>query len=217
MTVWKAMADRNPDFFIHSGDAIYADNPIEAIQQQNDGRMYRNGTAPAKSPKPSTNSAATTSTISPRPTICNSTPLSPNSSWRATGPRYAVFRPPAAATTQESSEWKMSLCAPDGESARDDDIGGIHVEDLAGLERIACADRAEHFRLDIERAQLSHRPEPRQRILGARAVIARRRRRERGKRRSKPCRGWRSRRSAGRRCAPACRPAHPDRRTASRG
>ena len=33
----------------NSGDAIYADNPIEAIQQQNDGRMYRNGTAPAKS------------------------------------------------------------------------------------------------------------------------------------------------------------------------
>jgi hypothetical protein len=30
--------------------------------------------------------------------------------------RYAVFRPPAAAATQASSGWKMSLCAPDGES-----------------------------------------------------------------------------------------------------
>jgi alkaline phosphatase D len=30
MTVWKVMANCNPDFFIHSGDAIYADNPIEA-------------------------------------------------------------------------------------------------------------------------------------------------------------------------------------------
>ena len=48
MTVWKVMTERNPDFFIHSGDAIYADNPIEATQTQNDGRMYRNVTAPAK-------------------------------------------------------------------------------------------------------------------------------------------------------------------------
>lgn len=48
MTVWKVMAERNPDFFIHSGDAIYADGPIEATQTQNDGRVYRNVTAPAK-------------------------------------------------------------------------------------------------------------------------------------------------------------------------
>lgn len=48
MTVWKVMAERNPDFFIHSGDSIYADNPIEATQKQNDGTMYRNVTAPAK-------------------------------------------------------------------------------------------------------------------------------------------------------------------------
>jgi len=48
MTVWKVMAERNPDFFIHSGDAIYADNPIEETQTQNDGRIYRNVTAPAK-------------------------------------------------------------------------------------------------------------------------------------------------------------------------
>jgi alkaline phosphatase D len=48
MTVWKVMAERRPDFFLHSGDAIYADNPIEATQQQNDGRVYRNVTSPAK-------------------------------------------------------------------------------------------------------------------------------------------------------------------------
>ena len=48
MTVWKAMADRRPDFFIHSGDAIYADNPIDETQRQNDGTIYRNVTAPAK-------------------------------------------------------------------------------------------------------------------------------------------------------------------------
>lgn len=48
MTVWTVMAQRNPDFFIHSGDAIYADNPIEETQEQNDGRIYRNVTSPAK-------------------------------------------------------------------------------------------------------------------------------------------------------------------------
>ncbi len=48
MTVWSVMADRNPDFFIHSGDAIYADNPVAATQKQNDGRTYRNVTAPGK-------------------------------------------------------------------------------------------------------------------------------------------------------------------------
>jgi alkaline phosphatase D len=48
MTVWQVMAERHPDFFIHSGDAIYADNPIEETQEQNDGRIYRNITTPAK-------------------------------------------------------------------------------------------------------------------------------------------------------------------------
>ncbi len=48
MTVWSVMADRRPDFFIHSGDAIYADNPIEETQKQNDGRIYRNITSPDK-------------------------------------------------------------------------------------------------------------------------------------------------------------------------
>ncbi|KWX25388.1 alkaline phosphatase [Mycolicibacterium wolinskyi] len=48
MAIFGAMADRNPDFFVHSGDAIYADNPVPASQEQNDGRMYESVTAPAK-------------------------------------------------------------------------------------------------------------------------------------------------------------------------
>ena len=48
MTIFATMADRDPQFFIHSGDAIYADNPVEATQEQNDGKTYRNITSPAK-------------------------------------------------------------------------------------------------------------------------------------------------------------------------
>lgn len=49
LRIFSAMADRNPDFFIHSGDAIYADGPVEATQKQNNGEIYRNITSPAKS------------------------------------------------------------------------------------------------------------------------------------------------------------------------
>lgn len=48
MTIFGTMADREPDFFIHSGDAIYADGPVQATQQQNDGATYRSITSPAK-------------------------------------------------------------------------------------------------------------------------------------------------------------------------
>lgn len=48
MSVFGAMADRRPDFFLHSGDAIYADNPVPESQQQNDGGTYASITAPAK-------------------------------------------------------------------------------------------------------------------------------------------------------------------------
>ncbi|KAA0025046.1 alkaline phosphatase D family protein [Antrihabitans cavernicola] len=48
MAIFGAMADRMPNFFIHSGDAIYADNPVPATQQQNDGGTYRSVTAAAK-------------------------------------------------------------------------------------------------------------------------------------------------------------------------
>ncbi|NLU82273.1 alkaline phosphatase D family protein [Rhodococcus sp. HNM0569] len=49
MTIFATIADRAPDFFIHSGDAIYADGPIQPTQEQNDGRIYRNVTSDAKS------------------------------------------------------------------------------------------------------------------------------------------------------------------------
>jgi alkaline phosphatase D len=48
MAIFGAMADRQPDFFVHSGDAIYADGPVPETQKQNDGRTYTNVTTPAK-------------------------------------------------------------------------------------------------------------------------------------------------------------------------
>lgn len=48
MAIFGAMADRRPDFFVHSGDAIYADGPVPETQQQNDGGTYASITAPAK-------------------------------------------------------------------------------------------------------------------------------------------------------------------------
>lgn len=49
MTGWATMAARNPDFFLHSGDTIYADNPIEETVVLEDGRIWRNVTTEAKS------------------------------------------------------------------------------------------------------------------------------------------------------------------------
>jgi alkaline phosphatase D len=48
MAIFGAMADRRPDFFVHSGDAIYADGPVPGTQKQNDGRVYASVTSPAK-------------------------------------------------------------------------------------------------------------------------------------------------------------------------
>ena len=48
MAIFGAMADRKPDFFLHSGDAIYADGPVAETQPQNDGRTYRSVTSAAK-------------------------------------------------------------------------------------------------------------------------------------------------------------------------
>lgn len=42
MRIYEAMRQRNPDFFIHSGDTIYADSPITAEQKAEDGRIWRN-------------------------------------------------------------------------------------------------------------------------------------------------------------------------------
>lgn len=49
MIGWSAMAARDPHFFLHSGDVIYADNPIEAEVTLADGRVWRNLTTEAKS------------------------------------------------------------------------------------------------------------------------------------------------------------------------
>lgn len=48
MPIFGAIADARPDFFLHSGDAIYADGPIAETKKQNNGEVYRSVTADAK-------------------------------------------------------------------------------------------------------------------------------------------------------------------------
>jgi alkaline phosphatase D len=47
--VYEAMRRFNPDFFIHSGDQIYADGPIQAEVPLDDGSVWKNIVTPAKS------------------------------------------------------------------------------------------------------------------------------------------------------------------------
>ena len=42
MTIYKAMLANRPDFFLHSGDTIYADGPIAAEVRLPDGTLWRN-------------------------------------------------------------------------------------------------------------------------------------------------------------------------------
>jgi alkaline phosphatase D len=49
MRIYEAMRLRLPDFFIHSGDTIYADSPIPAQLTTDSGRVWRNITSEAKS------------------------------------------------------------------------------------------------------------------------------------------------------------------------
>lgn len=49
MKIYRSMLDARPDFFIHSGDTIYADNPIQAEVRLDDGAIWRNLTTPEKS------------------------------------------------------------------------------------------------------------------------------------------------------------------------
>ncbi len=49
MRIYEAMRRVEPEFFIHSGDTIYADGPIEAEQAQPDGTLWKNVTTEAKS------------------------------------------------------------------------------------------------------------------------------------------------------------------------
>jgi len=47
--IYRAMSAREPDFFLHSGDTIYADGPITGDVVLPDGRTYRNVVTEAKS------------------------------------------------------------------------------------------------------------------------------------------------------------------------
>ncbi|MFF7705804.1 alkaline phosphatase D family protein [Pseudomonas sp. NPDC007930] len=49
MRIYEAMRLRLPDFFIHSGDTIYADSPVPATLTTESGRVWRNITTEAKS------------------------------------------------------------------------------------------------------------------------------------------------------------------------
>ncbi|MFC5472658.1 alkaline phosphatase D family protein [Paraherbaspirillum soli] len=47
--IYETMRGFKPDFFIHSGDQIYADGPIEKEVKLDDGTLWRNLVTPAKS------------------------------------------------------------------------------------------------------------------------------------------------------------------------
>ncbi len=49
MKIYETMRKVNPDFFIHSGDNIYADGPIQSEVVLDDGKIWRNITTPEKS------------------------------------------------------------------------------------------------------------------------------------------------------------------------
>ena len=49
MRTYSTMLDTQPDFFIHSGDSIYADCPIPAWQRLPDGQIWRNVVTEEKS------------------------------------------------------------------------------------------------------------------------------------------------------------------------
>lgn len=49
MKIFETMRQFNPDFFIHSGDTIYADNPILSEVKLDDGSIWKNITTPEKS------------------------------------------------------------------------------------------------------------------------------------------------------------------------
>ena len=49
MKMYEVMRRTNPDFFIHSGDQIYADGPIKPEVTLEDGAIWRNVTTPSKS------------------------------------------------------------------------------------------------------------------------------------------------------------------------
>ncbi|MEQ8954869.1 MAG: alkaline phosphatase D family protein [Gammaproteobacteria bacterium] len=48
MTIYQAMLSQEPDFFVHSGDQIYADGPINETVTLDDGTLWRNELIEAK-------------------------------------------------------------------------------------------------------------------------------------------------------------------------
>ncbi|OJU32118.1 MAG: hypothetical protein BGN99_05650 [Alphaproteobacteria bacterium 65-37] len=49
MTIYETMRRLAPDFFVHCGDTIYADNPLAAEKKLPDGRVWKNLVTEAKS------------------------------------------------------------------------------------------------------------------------------------------------------------------------
>ena len=49
MRLYETMARHNPDLFIHSGDMIYADGPLQPEVKLDDGTVWKNLVTPAKS------------------------------------------------------------------------------------------------------------------------------------------------------------------------
>jgi alkaline phosphatase D len=49
MTIYDSIRKVEPNFFVHCGDAIYADNPLEAQRKLPDGRIWKNLLSEAKS------------------------------------------------------------------------------------------------------------------------------------------------------------------------
>jgi alkaline phosphatase D len=49
MTIYEAMRRMQPDFFVHSGDTIYADNPLLPEKKLPDGKVWKNIVTEAKS------------------------------------------------------------------------------------------------------------------------------------------------------------------------
>ncbi|HTR83718.1 MAG TPA: alkaline phosphatase D family protein [Reyranella sp.] len=49
MTIYESMRRLSPDFFVHSGDAIYADNPIAPEKKLPDGKVWKNIVTEGKS------------------------------------------------------------------------------------------------------------------------------------------------------------------------
>jgi len=71
MVTFSAMHKHRPDFFLHSGDTIYADGIIQAEVKLDDGKLWKNAPSPKsrRSPRRSKSSARRTSTICST-TIC---------------------------------------------------------------------------------------------------------------------------------------------------